>query len=92
MKVLSLADVRQRLSEVVSDVDDHHEQVLITKNGRPAAVVISAEEWEEIEETAFWRAQPRITEEIEQGRREIAEGGASTAADLQRLVERRRRK
>lgn len=65
MKTMSLADARQNLSAVVSDVEAFDEHVLITKNGKPAAVIISADEWEEIEETAFWRSVPEIHEVID---------------------------
>ncbi len=82
MKTYSLAAARQNLSSVVADVAGHHEHVLITKNGEPAAVVISADEWAEIEETEFWRSQPRIRDKIEKAREEIAAGRFYSADDL----------
>jgi antitoxin YefM len=41
-----------------------HEQVAITKNGSPAALLIAVEEWELIQETLFWWSQPGIGESI----------------------------
>ena len=48
---LPLADVKNRLSEVVERVQREHERVVITKHGRPAAVVLSVEDLDSLEET-----------------------------------------
>jgi prevent-host-death family protein len=48
---LPLADVRDRLSPIVNSVETTHERVVITKNGRPSAVLISYEDLESLEET-----------------------------------------
>ena len=63
MKTTSLADVRSQLSKYVEDVVKTHERVTITKNGKPAAVLISAEDLESLEETLFWARQDRVDEE-----------------------------
>ena len=63
LKTTSLADVRSQLSKYVEDVVKTHERVTITKNGRPAAVLISAEDLEALEETLFWARQERVAEE-----------------------------
>lgn len=91
MKTLPLAEVRQRLSEVVSDVERYHEHVVVTKNGRPAAVLVSADEWEEIEETEFWRSQPGVMEDIKAAREDIARGDYVTADELMAGLKRRHR-
>lgn len=62
MKTTSLADIRTQLSKYVEDVMRTHERVTITKNGRPAAVLISAEDLEALEETLFWAGQDRADE------------------------------
>lgn len=48
---LSLADVKNRLSEVVDGIEREHGRVVITKHGRPAAVLLNAEDLESLEET-----------------------------------------
>ncbi len=62
MKTTSLADVRTQLSRYVEDVVRTHERVTITRNGRPAAVLISAEELDALEETLFWASQEPVDE------------------------------
>lgn len=48
---LPLADVKNRLSEVVARLEREHGRVVITKHGRPAAVVLSIEDLASLEET-----------------------------------------
>ena len=48
---MPLADVKNRLSEVVDRLQREHGRVVITKHGHPAAVVMSVEDLESLEET-----------------------------------------
>lgn len=47
----SLRTVRDRFSEFIERVHKHHERVVVTRNGSPAAVLISPEDLESLEET-----------------------------------------
>ena len=47
----SLREVRSRFSEFVERVSAHHERVVITRNGSPAAVMMSPDDLESLEET-----------------------------------------
>jgi antitoxin YefM len=59
---MPLADVKNRLSEVVDRLEREHGRVVITKHGRPAAVVLSIEDLESLEETLNILAdQPAVT-------------------------------
>jgi len=51
MTVEALRVVKDRFSDFVDRVEHHHERVVITKNGRPAAVLVSVEDLEALEET-----------------------------------------
>lgn len=48
---MSLAEVKNRLSEVVERLEREHGRVVITKHGRPAAVVLNVEDLDGLEET-----------------------------------------
>jgi antitoxin YefM len=50
-RIVPFTEARARLTELLDDVEAKHEHVVITRNGRPAAVVVSPEEWEALEET-----------------------------------------
>lgn len=48
---MPLAEVKNRLSEVVDEIEREHGRLVITKHGRPAAVVLSIEDLASLEET-----------------------------------------
>jgi antitoxin YefM len=54
MATTSLADAKARLSELVQSAESTHERTVITKNGRPAAVLMSVDDLESIQETMYW--------------------------------------
>ncbi len=71
---LSLADVKNRLSEVVEQVEVEHARVTITKHGRPAAVLISADDLESLEETLALLSDPEVLTQIRASRAEVGAG------------------
>ncbi len=64
MQTLPISEVKDQLHDLVDSVGLTRDQVTITKNGSPAAVLIGAEEWESIQETLFWLSQPGIHDTI----------------------------
>lgn len=50
-KTVPFSEARARLSELLDELETRHEHVVITRNGRPAAVLVPAEEHEVLEET-----------------------------------------
>ncbi len=67
MKILSLSEAKMKLSELVEAVYSTDEEIVITKNGRPAAVLVSPEEFESWKETIEIASSPDLMEEIRQG-------------------------
>jgi antitoxin YefM len=63
-----------RLNEFVDAVTLTKDQVTITKNGSPAAVLIGFEEWESLQETLYWLSQPGIRDAIAGADADIAAG------------------
>ncbi|HEX3732250.1 MAG TPA: type II toxin-antitoxin system Phd/YefM family antitoxin [Mycobacteriales bacterium] len=64
MKTLSVAQARAQLSAHIDEVTRTHEVVTITRNGEPAAVLVSADEWESMEETLYW-SEPSHAAELQ---------------------------
>jgi prevent-host-death family protein len=50
-RIVPFSEARASLSELLDDVAATHEHIVITRKGRPAAIVVSPEEWEAVEET-----------------------------------------
>lgn len=61
---MPLKDVKNHLSEVVEQVEREHDRVIITKHGRPAAVVVSIADLESLEETLDVLARPKLIAQI----------------------------
>ncbi|MGH3548211.1 MAG: type II toxin-antitoxin system Phd/YefM family antitoxin [Pseudonocardiaceae bacterium] len=74
MNEISLADARNRLSELVADVENTHARVIVTKHGHPAAVLISPDDLASLEETLDILSTPGALDEIREAEREIARG------------------
>ncbi len=67
MKALSVSEAKMKLSGLVDTVHATDEEVLITKNGRPAAVLISPSEFESLKETVAVRSDFALMKEIKKG-------------------------
>ena len=69
---MPLAEVKNRLSEVVERLEREHGRVVITKHGHPAAVVISVEDLESLEETLEILSNPDLMADVKEAEEEIA--------------------
>jgi antitoxin YefM len=69
METTSLADAKTRLSELVATVAGTWERVVITKNGRPAAVLIAVEDLEALIETLEVMSDPEAMAAIRAAQR-----------------------
>jgi antitoxin YefM len=87
MTVIPLADAKAHLSAVLDEVRDTHERVVITRNGRPEAVIMSVSDLEALEETLDLLSTPGALDEIRTAEAEIARGEAIDADELQRQME-----
>ena len=76
MKTLPLSEAKTKLSSLIDEVRDRDEAVTITRNGRPVAVLVSADEFDSWKETISIRADAAFTEEIRQGLVALKAGNA----------------
>ena len=67
MKTLSVSEAKMKLSALVDLVSTTEEEVVITKNGSPVAVLISPDEFESLKETIAVRSDQELMEEIRKG-------------------------
>ena len=73
MKTLPLSEVKMKLSKLVDTVNTTDEEIVITKNGYPAAVLVSTDEFEGWKETLAVRSDDELMCEIKAGLSEIKE-------------------
>ena len=67
MKTLSLSEAKMKLSALIDSIGITDEEIVITKNGRPAAVLVSPDEFESWQETLIVRSDIELMEEIKRG-------------------------
>ena len=85
---MPLADVKNRLSEVVDRVQREHDRVIITRHGHPAAVVMSVEDLESLEETLDIMDNAALLGDIREGLTELGTADAPVLSkdDALRLI------
>jgi len=71
MKTLPLSEVKMKLSRLIAEISSQDEQITITRNGRPAAVLISPDEFESWKETVAIRSNAELMSEIRSGLRSL---------------------
>lgn len=82
MTTLSLSEIKARLSEVVDEVERHHERVILTRKGVPAAVIMSPDDLQALEDTLDLLSSPAALAEIRAAREEVMKGDVVTGDDL----------
>ena len=86
MLMMPFADAKTRLSAVLDEVRDTHERVVITRNGKPEAVLIAVAELEALEETLDLLATPGAVKQIRQAEADLAAGQGVDADELRRQL------
>ena len=83
-KVVPLTEARASLSELVDSVEREHEQVVITRNGKPVALLVSPDEWESMEETIEVLSDPELMAVLAESERDVQAGRVFTLEDVKR--------
>ena len=74
-KTLPISEVKARLPELVTGVEEREEEVVVTRNGKPAAVLVNYAEFERLKETLDVLSDPGLMRQIEESRAFYAAGG-----------------
>lgn len=82
MTTLSLSEIKARLSQLVDQVERDHDRIVLTRNGLPAAVLMSSEDLEALEDTLELLSDPAARAEIQTAREELDAGEFTSADEL----------
>ena len=74
LKTLPISEVKTRLPELVTGVAERDEEIVVTKNGRPAAMLVGYEDYQRQKETLDILCDPDMMKQIRQSRRFYAKG------------------
>jgi len=81
METLPLSHVKAHLSEIADRVEGQHDRVVVTRKGRPAAVLVSPEDLESLEETLAVLSDPQLMEQIAASEEELERGEEGATLD-----------
>jgi antitoxin YefM len=82
MKTLPLSVVKAKLSALVDEVESRDERVVITRKGRPAAVLVSQDDLDSWQETLEITSDRALMTEIRRGIRQIGRGQTVSYEEL----------
>ena len=82
MRTLPLSEVKAKLSALVDEVESRDERIVITRKGRPAAVLVSQDDLESWQETLEIASDRALMTEIRRGVRQIERGQAVSYEDV----------
>lgn len=91
MTTVPFTDARNRLSELLDDVERTHERVAITRHGHEVAVLISPDDLASLEETLDVLASPAVLRQLAESREAIEVGDVLDADELAALMAKRTR-
>ena len=77
MKTVPLSEAKAKLSSLLDSVEDRDEEIVITRNGRAAAVLVSPGDLESWKETTAIRSDAELIAEIRRGLSALKRGKAS---------------
>jgi len=86
MSTQSLRDVRDHLSEVIDRVEHQHERVVVTRNGKPAAVILSPEDLAQLQETIAVLSDAQALADIREADAAYARGDVVRGTDAVRQL------
>lgn len=81
--MLPVAEARDQLSRLVSDAQTYHERFQISRNGRPAAVLMSQDEYDAMLETMDIMADSELVANLKQAMIEDRDGQGVSGDELE---------
>jgi antitoxin YefM len=82
VRTIPFPQARANLSELLDELADRHEHILITRNGRPIAVLVPAEEQEILEETLEILQDEDLLAALRQSERDVKAGRLSSLREV----------
>jgi len=73
-KILPISEVKTRLPELVSGVEEREEEIVVTRKGKPAAVLVNYAEYERLKESLDVLSDPALMRQIRQSQSFYSKG------------------
>ncbi|HYL88412.1 MAG TPA: type II toxin-antitoxin system Phd/YefM family antitoxin [Burkholderiales bacterium] len=73
-KILPISEVKAKLPELVNRVEEFEDEIIVTRNGKPAAMLVSYADYKRLKETLDVLSDPELMRQIRQSQADIAAG------------------
>ena len=82
VRTLPVSEVKTHLPELLTGVEEREEEIVVTRRGRPAAVLVNFVEYERLKATLDVLSDPVLMRQIRRSRRYFAAGGKGLSFEL----------
>lgn len=86
MSIESLREVRDHFSDVVDRVQREHDRVTVTRNGKAAAIILSPDDLEQLEETLSVLSDPEALADIREADAAYRDGNVLRGVEAVRAL------
>lgn len=83
-KSVTLKTLRPRLPKIIDDIDSKMDRFIITKRGRPVALMMSVEDYESLLETIDILSDTRLMKKIKKAEEEVRKGDIKSLSDIEK--------
>ena len=80
--MVAFSDAKAHLSELAERVENEHDRILVTRNGRPSFVLISPDDLESLEETLDIVRDPELMASLARSRKQAKAGRRVRLTDV----------
>ena len=84
--IVPITDLQRQAGQIIGTLSESDEPVIITQRGRPAAVIVSAERYEQIEDDLKRLDELELLELVQAGKNAIAAGDVITQDNVRRRL------
>lgn len=83
-KSVSLKNLRPKLPKIMEEIDSKMDRFIVTKRGKPIALIMSIDDYESLLETLDILSDRKLLKRIKQAERDIKKGNLTTLDQVER--------
>jgi antitoxin YefM len=83
-RIIPISEARKRIFEIADEVQKPDTHYVLTENGKPKAVILSAEQFEDLLDDLDILSDPELAERIEEAERQYEAGDYITWEELKK--------
>jgi antitoxin YefM len=86
METLSITEAKNRFTEIADRAAAEHDHFTVTRNGHPHVMVVSVEEWDELQETIAVLSDPQTRADLAESEEAAERGDFTTEDEMQAIL------